>query len=442
MTEKEETKFCSNCESQIPISKFMLHERFCSSNVEKCPICKKPVIIEDMEDHNKEFHVLKECELCQKKFTSDKIEEHKKKCDCRMVECQYCEMQIQIKEKSNHEYMCGSKTEECPICRKLITKKDMKNHKKIGCKSPEEELLNYKNQNKNNYYDEIFERENRKRIKELEEKTRKIKNDDQNTNIEKITNNHIKIQNALPIEHKTPVSLPINDNNNKNNKNKVKENNNNKNSNKSKVNDNNNINNNFPVNLKSNINNISANNRKVGVASIKFGTNKYQYKSNSIAGNNENDNNMNNNFNNKNNKQQPIKANENILKGKLIDPNEEKDKNKNGLGKKQSKPSMNMKFGDKNSSKTNLLNSTNSSLKDTKSSFKFTPKIETKNNKLKNNINNNNIIKSSNKKVSSKPFGKINFDDGDFFPDDFEIGANFDDEKEIQEAIQRSLWQK
>ena len=431
MTEQEQTKFCSNCESQIPISKFMLHERFCSSNVEKCPICKKPVIIEDMDDHNKEFHVLKECEYCHKKFTSDKIDEHKKKCDCRMVECQYCEMQIQIKDKTNHEYICGSKTEECPICRKLITKKDMKNHKKIGCKSQVEELL--QNKNKNDYYDEIFERENRKRIKELEEKTRKIKNNEQKNNNNKINNNQIKTQNALPIENKVQVPLPINDNNNKNNKNKVNDNINNKN-NKTKVNDNNNINNNLPVNLQSNNNNLSANNRKVGVTSVKFGTNKYQFKSHSIAGNNENDNNMNNN------KQQPIKVNDNVLKGKLIDPNEEKDKNKNGIGRRQSKPSMNMKFGDKNSSKTNLLNTTNTSLKDTKSSFKFTPKIDTKNNKLKNN--NNNIIKTSNRKASSKPFGKINFDDGDFLPDDVEFGGNFDDEKEIQEAIQRSLWQK
>ena len=429
MTEQEKTKFCSNCESQIPISKFMLHERFCSSNVQKCPICKKPVIIEEMEDHNKEFHVLMEGEYCQKKFTADKIEEHRKKCDCRMTECQYCEMQIQIKDKKNHEYICGSKTEECPICKKLIPKKDWKEHKKIGCKSQTELLLNAKNQN--NYYNEIFERENRKRIQELEEKTRKTKINEKNNN-NKINNNPIKTQNALPIENKTtPVSLPINNNiNNNNNNHHHKVNNNSKN----------NINNNLPVNSQSN--NISANNKKIGVTSVRFGTNKYQFKSNSIAGNNENDNNMNNNFNNNNNKQQPIKANENILKGKLIDPNEEKDKNKNGLGKKQSKPTMNMKFGDKNPSKTNLLNTTNSSLKDTKSSFKFTPKIETKNNKLKNNINNNNIIKSSNKKGSSKPFGKINFDDGDFLPDDFEIGANFDDDKEIQEAIQRSLWQK
>ena len=71
------------------------------------------------------------------------------------------------------KYICGSKTEECPICRKLITKKDMKNHKKIGCKSQVEELL--QNKNKNDYYDEIFERENRKRIKELEEKILKLK---------------------------------------------------------------------------------------------------------------------------------------------------------------------------------------------------------------------------------------------------------------------------
>ena len=56
MTEEEKTKYCSNCESNIPISKYILHERMCSINVKKCPICKKPITVEDIEDHNKEFH--------------------------------------------------------------------------------------------------------------------------------------------------------------------------------------------------------------------------------------------------------------------------------------------------------------------------------------------------------------------------------------------------
>ncbi len=161
-------------------------------------------------------------------------------------------------------------------------------------------------------------------------------------------------------------------------------------------------------------------------------------------------NNDKNNNNNNNNKkvQQPIKVNENVIKGKLIENIEEDNNNiKKGLGIKQSKPSFNAKFGEKNSSKTNILNSTSSSnaLRDTKSSFKFNPSFENVNNKkLINNYYNNPIkINNSNvKKINNKPFGKFNFDDGDFLPDDVDFGGNFDDEKEIQEAIQRSLWQK
>ena len=418
MAEIEKTKYCSNCEAQIPLSKYILHERMCSINVKKCSICKKPITVEDIEDHNKEYHKLIECEYCKKQFSKNKIEEHKNKCDCKLVECEYCGMPIAKKEKKNHEYICGSKTEQCLICKKLITKKEMKNHKINGCKSPEEELLN----NKNNIYDDIYERENRKRIQEMEERSRRAKLN--NNNNKKNNINNKQIQNPLPINNNVKVQNPL----------PIKNNNENK-----------------PINenIKNNINNKNNNTKKnTGITTIKFGTNKPIFKSNSISNNtniNNNNNNNNNNINNKKN-QQPIKVNENIIGGKLIEENNEESKNKNlNLGKRQSKPSINVKFGETNSSK-NILNQSGSknSFRESKTSFKFNPKIEIKNdNKLMNNYYNNPIRNNNIRKNSSKPFGKINFDDGDFLPDDVVLGGgNFDDEKEIQEAIQRSLWQK
>ena len=420
MTEEEKTKYCSNCESNIPISKYILHERMCSINVKKCPICKKPITVEDIEDHNKEFHFELECEYCQKKFTKDKLEQHKKICDYKMTECQYCEMQIPIREKKNHEHICGSKTEECHICKKFIMKKDWNNHKMIGCKPPVQNVIEKKD-NEEFYIDKYNERENRKRLQEIEEKNRLVQNNNINHFINNNNNNRNKVQNSLPIQ-----SNNINNNRNKvQNALPIQSNNNNK-------------------TLKEK-NNLSNNNKKTGVTSIRFGTNQPHFKSNSISGNN----NINNNNKNNNKKvQQPIKVNENLIKGKLIENIEEDNNNiKKGLGIKQSKPIFNAKFGEKNSSKTNILNSTSSSnaLRDTKSSFKFNPSFENTNNKkLINNYYNNPIkINNSNvKKINNKPFGKFNFDDGDFLPDDVDFGGNFDDEKEIQEAIQRSLWQK
>ena len=134
---EEKTKICSNCEEPIPESKFFLHERFCAQNIKKCKICKKPIVIDDEEQHMVENHSEVKCEFCEKPFPKNEIEEHIKNCDQKMVECQYCELQVTIKDKPQHEYMCGAKTEQCMKCKKYIQVKDMKNHKRVGCKLEE-----------------------------------------------------------------------------------------------------------------------------------------------------------------------------------------------------------------------------------------------------------------------------------------------------------------
>lgn len=134
---EEKTKICSNCEEPIPESKLFLHERFCAQNIKKCKICKKPIVIDDEEQHMVENHSEVKCEFCEKPFPKNEIEEHIKNCDQKMVECQYCELQVTIKDKPQHEYMCGAKTEQCMKCKKYIQVKDMKNHKRVGCKLEE-----------------------------------------------------------------------------------------------------------------------------------------------------------------------------------------------------------------------------------------------------------------------------------------------------------------
>ena len=173
--ENEKTKFCDNCLQNIALSKFMLHERMCSINVKKCPICKQPVTVEDTEDHMNDFHVEIPCEFCEKKFTKDKIEKHKKNCDYRMKPCKFCEMNVILKDLKEHEYVCGSKTEQCLTCKQMITKRDWENHKKKGCQPPIE------NKNINNDYmyfdneeefEKMFYEQIKQKAKEVNERTK------------------------------------------------------------------------------------------------------------------------------------------------------------------------------------------------------------------------------------------------------------------------------
>ena len=122
-----------NSGEKIPESKYILHIRFCSSNVKRCEICNEVITIVDEEQHIKEKHTEKECEYCNKKFKPDLFEEHKKNCNCRLVECQYCELKVQFNELKEHEYLCGSKTRKCINCGKLIPLKDYNEHMSEGC---------------------------------------------------------------------------------------------------------------------------------------------------------------------------------------------------------------------------------------------------------------------------------------------------------------------
>lgn len=135
MEQKERTKKCSNCDEDIPESKLMLHERFCSQNVKRCPECHKPVIIEDQEDHIKEFHTKVECIFCKEKFLKAELKTHQQNCDMQMTECKYCSLELTKKDLADHEYMCGAKTEECEYCHKYIQLKDMDAHIILCCEN-------------------------------------------------------------------------------------------------------------------------------------------------------------------------------------------------------------------------------------------------------------------------------------------------------------------
>lgn len=53
---EEATQRCSNCRAQIAESKIMLHELYCERNCKKCETCGKFYDINDVEQHEEEFH--------------------------------------------------------------------------------------------------------------------------------------------------------------------------------------------------------------------------------------------------------------------------------------------------------------------------------------------------------------------------------------------------
>jgi len=107
-------------EKEIPLSKFMLHEPFCLKYIIKCEKCFGPISIDDLEEHNNDFHELLDCQDCGKKFEKKLLSSHNKKCVNKLTTCSYCSLEVSKKDLREHEYMCGSKTENCVLCGEFI----------------------------------------------------------------------------------------------------------------------------------------------------------------------------------------------------------------------------------------------------------------------------------------------------------------------------------
>ena len=55
---EEETKLCTNCEKQIEVSKFRMHEIRCIRLYYKCKECGEIVAKAEREEHEEEAHKL------------------------------------------------------------------------------------------------------------------------------------------------------------------------------------------------------------------------------------------------------------------------------------------------------------------------------------------------------------------------------------------------
>lgn len=129
-------KYCSNCCKNINAATFFLHERMCSINVKKCPKCRKPFTVDDLEDHIQEVHTEVECEYCKKKYVRSEIDKHKNTCDSKLVSCPFCELSVLLGELKEHQKACGAITEPCIKCKRYIQRKDMDKHLMDGCPPP------------------------------------------------------------------------------------------------------------------------------------------------------------------------------------------------------------------------------------------------------------------------------------------------------------------
>lgn len=86
----EETKKCSNCDKQIPISKYRIHDTQCSRINFKCR-CGEVVLKSEKEDHEREFHTIKKCSNCDFEAEAVAYGDHDHYCLSKPVVCDFCE---------------------------------------------------------------------------------------------------------------------------------------------------------------------------------------------------------------------------------------------------------------------------------------------------------------------------------------------------------------
>lgn len=128
------TKKCNICDAEIQEHLFPLHEKFCSSNMVRCPTCDEVVQKEELEEHNDEYHKRIKCEMCGKLMEKQFLSQHKGKCSKKIQqECKYCGLGLTKDEFKEHEVMCGGKTEECCLCKEMVPRCEYDLHIQYVC---------------------------------------------------------------------------------------------------------------------------------------------------------------------------------------------------------------------------------------------------------------------------------------------------------------------
>ncbi len=120
--------FCENCRSNVPIPVWELHETTCERHRWYCDVCEQALPKNEREQHNQNYHAMVPCD-CGDKVEVRKMADHKKvKCSRRLIPCTYCECPTFHCELAEHEFVCGSRTEPCEHCNKLIQLCNLETH--------------------------------------------------------------------------------------------------------------------------------------------------------------------------------------------------------------------------------------------------------------------------------------------------------------------------
>jgi DNA-directed RNA polymerase subunit RPC12/RpoP len=113
MVEAEESKLCKNCERNIELSKFRMHEIQCARINYKCGECGMIVAKTDKEDHEREAHVQIKCQYCAFEAGKLKFGNHEDRCELRPKPCDYCKQIFKIERWCDHVEQCAVKTSKC-----------------------------------------------------------------------------------------------------------------------------------------------------------------------------------------------------------------------------------------------------------------------------------------------------------------------------------------
>ncbi|KAJ6656668.1 hypothetical protein lerEdw1_003555 [Lerista edwardsae] len=125
---ESETRLCSNCQKEVPLANFTMHEIHCSRNIGVCHICKESFPKAEMKSHQELEHTQVTCK-CSLKVDSGLLQEHMAlACPLRRVACQHCDLELPFSRLQEHEDYCGARTERCARCSRNVMLKDLKAH--------------------------------------------------------------------------------------------------------------------------------------------------------------------------------------------------------------------------------------------------------------------------------------------------------------------------
>ncbi|XP_026544982.1 TRAF-type zinc finger domain-containing protein 1 [Notechis scutatus] len=126
--QESETQLCNNCQKEIPLANFTIHEIHCSRNIGVCPLCKESFPKAEMRTHQEQEHAQIVCK-CSMRMDRGLLQDHVAfECPLRPVACQHCDIELAFCKLQDHEDYCGARTERCVRCNRNIMLRELKTH--------------------------------------------------------------------------------------------------------------------------------------------------------------------------------------------------------------------------------------------------------------------------------------------------------------------------